>query len=117
MARAVTEKMLGANLPADFVEQFWQQAAPEGTSKNLIIKAMARLWLDTPAEIRRQYLYPDSHESPRLNRIIDKAVRDYLGEFAGNIDDPRVATALRKAANSRKTRKAARKKKSDGKSR
>ena len=117
MARGQTEKMLGANLPGKFVEQFWKKAAPEGTSKNRIVEAMARLWLDSPAEVRRQYLYPEEKGRGSLSKLIEKAVIDFFAQMQDKTDDPDLANAVNKAIASHEGRKAAGKKSSGGRSR
>jgi hypothetical protein len=77
--------MLGANFPSKFVEDFWENAAPDGTAKNLIVKCMAKLWLDLPNEVRRTYLYPiaesDKAFFTAIESIIDKKLDDKLAEL------------------------------------
>ncbi len=97
MARGQTEKMLGANLPGRFVEQFWKKAAPEGTSKNRIVEAMARLWLDSPVELRRRYLYPEEKGHKTLQQLIENAVAAYFEQMPSDIDDQRIAVVINNA--------------------
>jgi len=73
MVRANTEKMLGANLPAKFVEDFWIKAAPAGTSKNLVVKAMSLVWLDLTEKLRRENLYPVKDDK-KLSEVIEEIV-------------------------------------------
>lgn len=69
MARKDTEGLLGANFPREFVEDFWKNAAPEKENKQVIIKAMAKLWLELPVEMRRQYLYPSNSDKTIIDLI------------------------------------------------
>jgi len=80
MVRADSDKMLGANLPREFVDNFWDNAAPEGTNKTLIIKAMALLWLDLPDDVKQSYLYPKTGEKS-LNILIQQIVQSQLEVF------------------------------------
>ncbi len=77
MPRAPTEKMLGANLPLEFVDDFWDRAAPAGTNKQLVIRAMTRLWLATPVEERRLCLYRSESDNPFV-MVVQKIDADVL---------------------------------------
>ncbi len=84
MPRSPDEKMLGANLPLEFVEAFWEQAAPEGTNKQLVITAMSQLWLTTPVEIRRLLLYPSEGDDSfvvAVERIVESKLTEYLSAY------------------------------------
>lgn len=81
MVRAANEKMLGANLPSDYVEGFWGKAAPEGISKTLIIKSMCKVWLDLTDELKRNNLYPIKEEkslSEIIEAIVDKKIKNAI---------------------------------------
>jgi len=84
MPRSSDEKMLGANLPLEFVEAFWEQAAPPGTNKQLVITAMTQLWLSTPVEIRRLLLYPSETDDSfvvAVERIVEAKLTEYLSAY------------------------------------
>jgi hypothetical protein len=88
MVRANTDGLLGANLPKEYVENFWKKAAPEGTAKTLVIKAMARFWLDLTDESRRSYLYPikdDKKLSEVIGDIVNKKIQTAFTALAKNI--------------------------------
>ncbi len=91
MARNENQLMLGANLECDFVQKFWDQAIPsdpadpgQKTNKSQIIQAMANLWLDIPAEIRRQYLWPTTNKDS-FTAFVQKIVQSQLEGFRSGL--------------------------------
>lgn len=83
MVRADNEKMLGANLPVEFVDNFWIHAAPGKTPKGLVIETMAKLWLSLPEAVRKELLFPEkTHEKePALESVLEKIVDKKLDEY------------------------------------
>lgn len=82
MPRSDNEKMLGANLPRDYVDDFWERAAPADTAKSQVIKAMADLWLDLPTDIRKNYLYPAPKDGRgSLKRLVLEIVSAQLAAY------------------------------------
>lgn len=82
--RAETEKMLGANLPDDFVEAFWAKAFPPNSksTKTDIVTAMANLWLDKSDAEKEYYLTPGhGKEHQSLVRFIENIVEKKINEF------------------------------------
>jgi len=79
MVRADTEKMLGANMPREYVENFWKNATPKGTkaNKSQVIEAMANLWLDLPDEAKQHYLVPISNKNPFEN-VVREVTRPFV---------------------------------------
>jgi hypothetical protein len=74
MARYEDQSMLGANLPGDFVAEFWENAILMGGSKNAVIRAMAELWIDVPDDLKRDYLTkPPEQRSPLYSHFSGKS--------------------------------------------
>ena len=87
MVREETEKMLGANLPIEYVRSFWKAAYPPANDeqdelphgfKILIIRAMANLWSELPLEVRESYMYPDKKKIKPLNLLVGQIVSEQL---------------------------------------
>ncbi len=88
MPREDGESMLGANLDRGFVASFWEKATPEGTgektNKGQIVQAMANLWLDMPEDVRKEYLWPVSGQSP-LTTLVQQIVQSQLDNFRAGL--------------------------------
>jgi len=81
--RASNEKMLGANLPGDYVESFWNKAFPKGVkaTKTDIVLAMADAWVELPPEVKEYYLYPKRKEDSirdHIERIVEDKMESVL---------------------------------------
>lgn len=86
MVRADTEKMLGANLPANFVETFWSKALPPKSkaSKTKVIVAMANAWIELSDSVKEYYLNPSpKHES--LKDFVESIVENKMKELMAGI--------------------------------
>jgi len=76
MGRKSDEGLLGANFPREFVEEFWAKAAPDGENKGVIIRAMAKLWLELPIDTRRIYLYSSDNDCS-IKELIEHVLVEY----------------------------------------
>lgn len=87
MARASDQKMLGANLPSEFVENFWDKAVPEGVraSKIEVVIAMANAWVELPDDIKQSYLsgQKQGNNAP-IKDMIEAVVEEKIGDLLNN---------------------------------
>lgn len=83
MVRNNTESFLGANLPKDFVSDFWEKAIPSKSKANKaeIVAAMANAWLELADDAKKHYLYPSENDFD-FKQYIESIVENKMTELA-----------------------------------
>lgn len=94
MARANDEKMLGANLPSEFVENFWVNAIPKGVkaTKTEIVVAMANAWKELPDEVKKTYLAGTDLNTPAFEALVEQVIDRKLEAFYSKLSPNQLKT-------------------------